>query len=941
MNVLSYRGEAAVKERTLERLRAAEKAGNFLARSVSWSGNKGSLVGVLLQGEDLGTWQDAMGLPTWLALALDDILVRAAVQDEGVRRGIELMNAIPVGVDLQSAGSRYVVELLEGEEHGLITLGPTAKLRDMLGTISALHRRRLAGEVVTPEQWRQRRREAVALANSMPKNSLDAAIAASVEAAAWDPATSRTVVTDTLHAWTQAMMLVAEERKERWTGPERERVQELLRQCYEEARTALADDSMHMHIDVFKELEKKYPAEWKLVQADIRRDRAQTAAQAALIWRRASDLLEQSILMCCDRSVALIPRAHLFANPARAGIAISPDGQWLAWLADSGGVMNLWAASAHAPYAGRQLTFDRHRGLQGFSWTYVPGLLLYSQDRDGDENWRIFGVDAANGVTRELSPSQSGVRASIQSISRVRRTEALITLNQRDPRYPDLYVLDLESGHLALLEENPGFSGFLADDHYCVRLAGRSTASGGSELLRRDTDGQWAVWISLSEEDARNSGPTHFSADGKVLYFRDSRERDKAALTAIDIESGQSTVLAEDSRADIGGVLDDPNDYRPLAYGVLYERFKLHVLDDSIREDIDFLDAQDVGEWSRSGRTEDDKLWLINASSDVRPGAAYLYDRTKSTLTKLLDVRPQLAHASLARMQSTTIETRDGLRMVSYLTLPVGKDHGELHSSVPVPLVLMVHGGPWMRDGFGYNSMHQWLANRGYAVLSVNFRGSTGFGKSYIVAADGEWGRKMDEDLEDAVQWALDKGIADPERLAIFGASYGGYAVLSALTRSPNRYACGIDIVGPSNLETLLASIPPYWEAARAMQYRAIGNPETEEGRALLRERSPLHRAAAVRSPLLIAQGANDPRVKQAEAEQMVAALKRNGIPVTYALYPDEGHGFVREANRMSFNALCESFLARHLGGREEPWSQGDFPGTTLEIVEDDERREA
>nr|WP_255692542.1 alpha/beta fold hydrolase [Luteimonas sp. XNQY3] len=293
-------------------------------------------------------------------------------------------------------------------------------------------------------------------------------------------------------------------------------------------------------------------------------------------------------------------------------------------------------------------------------------------------------------------------------------------------------------------------------------------------------------------------------------------------------------------------------------------------------------------------------------------------------------------------MQSTTIEARDGLKLVSYLTLPVEADTGApLHARRPLPTVLLVHGGPWARDGFGYNSMHQWLANRGYAVLSVNFRGSSGFGKTFMTAAEGEWGRRMDEDLEDAAQWAIARGIADPVKLAIFGGSYGGYAVLSALTRYPDRYACGIDVVGPSNLETLLASIPAYWESVRRMQYRAIGNPDTEAGRALLRERSPLHRASAIRRPLLIAQGSNDPRVKQTESEQMVAALKENGIPVTYALYPDEGHGFVREANRMSFNALCESFLARHLGGREEPWTAQDFPGTSLRIVEDAQRKAA
>lgn len=467
----------------------------------------------------------------------------------------------------------------------------------------------------------------------------------------------------------------------------------------------------------------------------------------------------------------LIPRAHLFANPARAGISISPDGQWLAWLADDRGAMNIWAAPRNNPDAGRQLTFDHHRGISSFSWSYVPGLLLFSQDRDGDENWRLFGVDIASAQVRELVPLKPGARISVFAISRVRRDEVLVSVNERDPRYPDLYRLDLPSGELTLVEENPGFAGYLADDDYRVRLALRNTADGGSEVLRRDDDGEWQTWIRYLAEDANSSGQTHFSADGRTLYFRDSRGRDTAALVAFELENERWRVLAEDARADIGGTIGDIRDYRPLAYGVAYERYRLHVLDEAIRPDIEFLEAQDIGEWRLSGRTEDDELWLVSASSDVRPSAAYLYQRRACTLTKLLDVRPQLAGARLARMQSAVIAARDGLNLVSYLTVPMEADAGELRTSRPLPLVLLVHGGPWSRDGFGYNAMHQWLANRGYAVLSVNFRASTGFGKAFLDAGNGEWGGRMDEDLEDAVEWAIGRGIADPARLAIFGGS--------------------------------------------------------------------------------------------------------------------------------------------------------------------------
>ncbi|HDX8863283.1 TPA: S9 family peptidase [Klebsiella michiganensis] len=631
----------------------------------------------------------------------------------------------------------------------------------------------------------------------------------------------------------------------------------------------------------------------------------------------------------------LISRANLFANPVRTGISISPDGQWLAWLANDNGVMNIWAAPRENLVAARQLTFDRHRGISGFSWSYVPGLLMFSQDRDGDENWRLYGVDISTKQLRELAPVNPGARISVFARSRNYRSDILVNINERNPSYPDIYRLDLNSGKMTLVEENPGFSAYLADDDYCIRLAIRNTSDGGRELLRRDADGFWKIWIHLSPEDANCSGPTHFSRDGRILYFRDSRGRDTAALTAFDLVNETWITLAEDSRADIGGTINDHHDYRPLAYAVTYEKYQLHVLDDAIRQDVEYLDNQGIGEWRLAGRTEDDQLWLIAASSDIRPSASYLYNRKDFTLIKLLEVRPHLANARLSRMQSVVIKARDGLNLVSYLTVPAETDAGDLYTTGKLPLVMLVHGGPWDRDSFGYNSMHQWLANRGYAVLSVNFRASTGFGKAFLDAGNGEWGRKMDEDLEDAVEWAIGRGIADPARLAIFGGSYGGYAVLSALTRYPERYACGIDVVGPSNLESLLASIPPYWDALRAMQYRAIGNPETEDGLALLRDRSPIYRAAAIRVPLLIAQGANDPRVKQVESEQMVTALRENGISVTYALYPDEGHGFVREANRMSFNALVEEFLSRHLGGRVEPWNTEDYPGSSLRIMMD------
>ena len=495
--------------------------------------------------------------------------------------------------------------------------------------------------------------------------------------------------------------------------------------------------------------------------------------------------------------------------------------------------------------------------------------------------------------------------------------------------------MDLATGELTLVEQNPGVAGFIADEQYRPHFALKVAADGARQVLRRGPEegniGSWSEWIRFDPEDSRNSGPTHLNRDGTALFLRDSRGRDTAALTRLDLVTNETRVLAADPRADVGGTLSDPDTGEPLAWSVTVERTERHALDPRIQPDLDFLDSQDLGEWGLGSRTEDDRLWVIGGGSDTRPGVAYLYDRGKRTLSKLYDSRPELAGAPLVPMRPVTIQSRDGLDLVCYLTRPEGAD---ADAGAPGPMVLLVHGGPWARDGFGFNAYHQWLANRGYSVLSVNFRGSTGFGKAFVNAGDKEWGRRMDDDLLDAVDWAIGEGVADPARIAIMGGSYGGYAVLAGMTRNPERYACGIDIVGPSNLETLIATIPPYWEAVRAELIKSIGDPATPEGLALLRERSPLHQAGRISRPLLIAQGANDPRVKQAESDQMVAAMRANGIPVTYILFPDEGHGFARPENSIAFNAGAEAFLARYLGGRSEPITPEEIGASTMQVLE-------
>ncbi|TDR88097.1 S9 family peptidase [Enterovirga rhinocerotis] len=626
----------------------------------------------------------------------------------------------------------------------------------------------------------------------------------------------------------------------------------------------------------------------------------------------------------------LIPRRHLFGNPVRASYQISPDGSRLAWLAPLDDVLNVWVAPTDDLAAAKPVTQDKGRGIIAYFWTYDGRHLVYVQDREGDENYHVYAVDPDLGESRDLTPID-GVAAHVVGVSRIRRGEILVALNDRDPRFHDLHIVDLATGERRLIQENPGFLGFVTDEDYAVHFAVQPHPDGSSEVLKRDGDA-WTSWLVFDAEDTRVSGPDHLDASGRVLFCRDSRGRDTAALTRIDVASGEAAVLAAHDEADVGAVIHDVETFEPLAYAVNHERSRWHALDERIAGDLAFLDGQPIGDWRLAGRTEDDRLWVVAADSDTRPGRTWLYDREARRLTDLGTGRPELDGLPLAPMRALTIRARDGLGLVSYLTRPLG-------ASSPGPLVLLVHGGPWGRDAFGFNVYHQWLADRGYAVLSVNFRASTGFGKSFVNAGDREWGRRMDDDLLDAVDWAIAEGVADPKRIAIMGGSYGGYAVLAAMTRNPDLYACGVDIVGPANLDTLLKTVPPYWESFRAQLVRAIGDPDTEEGMALIRDRSPVHHADRIRAPLLIAQGANDPRVKQAESDQMVEAMTAKGVPVTYLLFPDEGHGFVRPPNRLAFNERTEAFLARHLGGRAEPGRADETVGTTMQIIRDDPPR--
>ena len=628
----------------------------------------------------------------------------------------------------------------------------------------------------------------------------------------------------------------------------------------------------------------------------------------------------------------LIPRTVLFGNPDRAAPKLSPDGRRLAFLAPVDGVLNVWVGPANDPDAARPVTGDRDRGIRAYFWAYTDEHVIYVQDRAGDENWRVYLTDLGRGETRDLTPIE-GVRAEINAVSHKHPHEIIVGLNDRDARYHDLYRVNLLSGERTLLEENPGFAGFVLDDEYAVRFAMRFTDDGGTELLARGDGGAWESFMKIALEDTLTTGPAGFNKENTALLLRDSRGRDTSALCVLDLETGAQRVLAEDPRVDVGGVMRHPTEKTVEAVTFEFLRRERRVLDDSVADDLSFLEGVAEGDLSVSSRTLDDRWWIVSYAADDGPARYYRYDRAARRARFLFSSRRALEGLPLVKMHPVVIEARDGLELVSYLSLPRGSNpDGASRPAQPLPMVLYVHGGPWGRDRWGSHPTHQWLANRGYVVLSVNFRGSTGFGKAFVNAGNLEWAGTMHDDLVDAVRWAVSEGVADPDRVAIMGGSYGGYATLVGMTFTPDLFACGVDLVGPSNLVTLLNTIPPYWAPAIELFTRRVGDHRTEAGRALLEARSPLNRVEAIRRPLLIGQGANDPRVKRAESDQIVEAMKARNIPVTYVLYSDEGHGMARPENRLSFYAVAEAFLAEHLGGRVEPVG-GDFEGSSIEVL--------
>ncbi|OEU83258.1 MAG: peptidase S9 [Desulfobulbaceae bacterium C00003063] len=625
----------------------------------------------------------------------------------------------------------------------------------------------------------------------------------------------------------------------------------------------------------------------------------------------------------------LIPREVLFGNPDKITVRLSPDGAQVSYLASVNGVLNVWVGPADDPDLAKPVTNDTDRGIRNYFWAYTNEHILYLQDQAGDENWRVYSVNLETGRTTDLTPLE-GVQARIQAVSQKLPEEILISLNDRDPTLHDIYHVNITTGEKSLVMENEGFMGFTTDDEYKVRFAQRLTPDGGNEIFKLTEDGSWERFMEIAMEDLLTTGIVGFDKTGTVLYMIDSRNRNTAAFFTMDLETGEQTLIAEDSRADTSNLMIHPTEKIVQAVAFTYERRHWQIIDESIAADLVYLKTIANGDVEVVSRTLDDEYWMVAYVMDDGPVQYYRYDRGEKRADFLFTHRKALEGLSLAKMHPVVIKSRDGLDLVSYYTLPIGSDSDfDGYPDEPLPMVLFVHGGPWARDNWGYNSVHQWLANRDYAVLSVNFRSSTGFGKAFINAGNLEWGGKMHDDLIDAVNWTVQKGIADPDQVAIMGGSYGGYATLWGMTNTSDTFACGVDIVGPSNLTTLFETIPPYWEPQIELFATRMGDARTVDGRAFLAGRSPLTYVDRIEKPLLIGQGANDPRVKQAESDQIVQAMQDANISVTYLLYTDEGHGFARPENRLSFYAVTDAFLAEHLGGRYEPIGD-DFEGSSI-----------
>ncbi len=607
----------------------------------------------------------------------------------------------------------------------------------------------------------------------------------------------------------------------------------------------------------------------------------------------------------------LIPLEDFFRNSERTSFQLSPDGRHLAYLAPYENRMNVYVR----PLGGDtdqplRVTEETARDVAGYCWADNERL-LFMKDVGGDENYQLFGVRCDGSDLRAYTPFP-GVRTALLDDLEEQPDVVMIEMNRRNPEVFDPYRLNLRTGELTLLAENPGnYQGWMTDHQGRLRAATAIVDGVNTQLLYRDTEDEpFRVVLTTNFKTTVNF--LLFTPDDKQVYAVSNRDRDKLALVLMDPASAtELEVLYEDERYDVSSIMYSRKRKKLLSvYCTGHKEPVRHYFDEeerALRERIKRHFPHHRVAVADTDKAEEN--YLLYAGGDRTRGAYYHYVPQTDTLTLLAELAPWLHEEEMAEMHAVTYTTRDGLTIEAYLSLPYGLTPATVRH---LPVVIHPHGGPWARDTWGYSSVVQFLCNRGYAVMRMNFRGSTGYGRRFLEASYKQWGLRMQDDITDAVEWLKAQGIADPKRIAIYGASYGGYATLAGVAFTPKLYACGVDYVGVSNLFTFMQTIPPYWRPMIEMMYEQVGNPETD--REQLAATSPALHADRIEVPLFIAQGANDPRVNKAESDQMVAALRERGVEVEYMVKEDEGHGFSQEENRFDFYHAMEAFLAKHLG---------------------------
>ena len=635
----------------------------------------------------------------------------------------------------------------------------------------------------------------------------------------------------------------------------------------------------------------------------------------------------------------IIDRSAFFGEVQIAGAQISPDGQFISFLKPYKGTRNIWVKKAGEPFsAARPMSHEATRPVRGYFWSRDSRYILYVQDAAGDENFNVYAIDPrqpadpATGVppTRALT-NYKGVRTMIFAVPKAKPDKIYIGLNDRDPQWHDLYELSLSTGEKTLLRKNTErISGWDFDRDGNLRLAERTTQAGDTEILRVDADGFKPIYsCSVLEE----CGVGDFDAANKQVYLITNKGTlDLAEIEMLDPATGTTAKYESDpeNRVDVGGIELSDVDHHVFFTSYEDDRKRLYFKDKIFEKEYRWLESKLPGkEIGFGARSNDENVWIVTAASDTEPGETYVWNRKAKTLELQYRIREELPRASLSERKPFRFKSSDGLEIPAYLTLPKGLGTKNL------PLIVVPHGGPWGRDVWGYDTFAQFLANRGYAVLQPNFRASTGYGKKFLNAGNGEWGRKMQDDLTWGVKALIADGTVDPKRVGIFGGSYGGYATLAGVAFTPDVYAAAVAYVAPSNLITLLDAIPPYWESGRKQMYTRMADPTTPDGKALLVAESPLTKAKDIVTPLMVVQGKNDPRVNVRESNQIVAAVRDNGKPVEYLVAPDEGHGFARPINNLALVTAMEGFFEKYLGGRSQKDVPADVEAKLKELTVD------